>query len=70
MVATSKPGMDGAADHEGAATAFFDTSEASRNFYPCSCPWKQHAEYVSHLPKIKSPAARTTGTEEWRAQEF
>lgn len=50
-------------DHEGAATAFFDTSEASRNICPWSCPWMQHAEYVSHLPKIKSPAAKTTVTE-------
>lgn len=30
----------------------------------------QHTEYVSHLPKIKSPAAKTTVTEEWRAQKF
>lgn len=55
---------DDADDHEGAATAFFDTSEASRNICLWSCPWMQHAEYVSHLPKIKSPAAKTTVTEE------
>lgn len=43
---------DGADDHEGAATAFFDTSEASRNICPWSWLWKQHAEYLSHLPRL------------------
>lgn len=49
---------DDADDHEGAATAFFDTSEASRNIYPWSCPWMQHTECVSHLPTVKSPATK------------
>lgn len=60
---------DDADDHEGAAAAFFDTSEASRNICPWSCPWMQHAEYVSHLLNHQQPKQESLKSGELRSFE-